>query len=57
MWAAGCKDKSGAFPNWAGIDLKRPFELSGSRLKLDIPSIMLGGIILKGFLLWERANE
>ncbi|MDP2982054.1 MAG: lipocalin-like domain-containing protein [Candidatus Latescibacter sp.] len=49
--------KGSAFPNWAGIDLKRPFVLSGDRLKLDIPSIILGGIILKGFLLWERANE
>lgn len=46
--------KGSAFPNWAGFDLKRPFELSGNHLKLDIPSIMLGGEELTGRLIWER---
>ena len=43
------------FPNWEGQDLKRFFELSGNRLKLNTPPTLWGGGgEVVGTLIWER---
>ncbi len=48
---AGC-----AFPNWVGADQTRHFELSGNRLTLRTPALLIGGAQVNGQLVWERAD-
>jgi len=42
------------FPNWEGHGLKRFFELSGNRLKLNTPPTLWGGGGNVATLIWER---
>ena len=42
------------FPNWEGQGLKRFFELSGNRLRLDTPPTLWGGGGNVATLIWER---
>ncbi len=44
------------FPNWAGQDLTRFFELSGDRLTLRTPPMATAGKEFTGVLVWERAG-
>jgi hypothetical protein len=42
------------FPNWVGVAQERLVELSGNRLTLSTPPIVLGGIQQSAHLIWER---
>jgi lipocalin-like protein len=42
------------FPNWVGVAQERLVELSGNRLTLSTPPILLGGIQQSAHLIWER---
>jgi hypothetical protein len=44
------KVKTSSFPNWDGVDQKRPFTISGDELKYTVPAASAGGtaeIVLK----------
>lgn len=41
--------------NWVGTDLVRTFELSGARLTLRTPPVLVAGEELGAELVWERA--
>ena len=42
------------FPNWVGVDQERLVELTGNRLTLSTPPILLRGIQQTAHLIWER---
>jgi hypothetical protein len=42
------------FPNWAGVDQKRFFEISDDILTLSTPEVRLGGQQMTGVLHWKR---
>lgn len=42
------------FPNWIGTDQKRFFELSGDRLTLRTPPLLVAGDQVISRLVWER---
>jgi len=44
------------FPNWAGINQKRFFELSDDQLMLRTPEVLLGGQQMTGILHWKRTG-
>jgi hypothetical protein len=41
------------FPNWVGVDQERLVELTGNRLTLSTPPILLRGIQQTAHLIWE----
>ncbi len=41
-------------PNWVGVDQKRFYELSGNRLILRTPTLMIGGTEATGYLVWKN---
>jgi len=43
-------------PNWVGVDQKRFYELSGNRLILRTPALMIGGTEATGYLVWEKTK-
>jgi hypothetical protein len=45
-----------SFPNWIGTAQKRFFELSGNRMTLTTPPILMGGKQVTGVLIWERTG-
>jgi hypothetical protein len=42
------------FPNWTGKEQERYFELSGDRLTLSAPPILIGGVEQKLVAIWQR---
>jgi hypothetical protein len=42
------------FPNWAGVDQVRIWELEGTRLTLSTPPLLVRGIQQTAHLVWER---
>jgi len=42
------------FPNWSGEDQERRVELSGNRLTLEAPPLLINGIEQRARLVWER---
>ncbi len=42
------------FPNWIGTDIVRQAELSGDRLSLNTPPILVAGKMRTGHLIWQR---
>ncbi|MFC1923927.1 lipocalin-like domain-containing protein [Chloroflexota bacterium] len=44
------------FPNWAGINQERFFELSDGQLTLRTPEVILGGQQMTGILQWKRTG-
>jgi hypothetical protein len=42
------------FPNWIGITQERFFELSGDRLSLSTPPLLISGIQQTSHLIWQR---
>jgi hypothetical protein len=42
------------FPNWVGVEQERLVELTGNRLTLSTPPILVGGMRRTGYLIWER---
>ena len=43
----------GTFPNWEGIQQKRPFTIAGDELKYTVPAASVGGV---AEVLWKRAK-
>ncbi len=41
-------------PNWVGVDQVRFFELSGNRLTLRTPPLIIRGAEAMGYLVWQR---
>lgn len=46
-----------SFPNWVGGDQIRFFKFSGNRLTLSTPPILINGISVTGYLIWERTSQ
>jgi hypothetical protein len=44
------------FPNWAGVNQKRFFELSDDQLTLRTPEVLLDGRQMTGILNWKRTG-
>ena len=44
------------FPNWAGVDQKRFFQLSDDMLTLSTPEVLLGGQQMTGVIYWKRVE-
>lgn len=42
------------FPNWIGTDQKRFYKLSGNRLIISTPTILVAGHLMDAMLIWER---
>ncbi len=46
--------KISSFPNWAGVDQERIFELKGNKLLLSTPPLLLSGKQQTAHPVWER---
>ena len=42
------------FPNWVGTDQKRFYKLSGDRLIISTPTVLVAGHLMDVMLIWER---
>jgi hypothetical protein len=42
------------FPNWAGTDIERFYEIEGSNLTLSTPPLIFGGMQGTAALVWEK---
>ena len=49
--------EAGSFPNWVGADQKRFCELTGDRLTLRTPPLLINKERVVGHLVWERPGE
>jgi hypothetical protein len=45
------------FPNWIGVDQERHVEVSGSRLTLQAPPLVIKGVEQTARLVWERVTQ
>ena len=42
------------FPNWVGTDQRRFYKLSGDRLIISAPTVLVAGHLMDVMLIWER---
>ena len=45
------------FPNWAGTEQRRPFELDGDMLRLYPPRLLMNGKMRRSEVFWDRLSR